>query len=98
MNKAASVGPKGAGRKARDRFGGRSGAVTLEYVILAVLIAAAVVLAVVVFSRSIATMFIAAGEGTTLQHTKAQKDLEMRKADRVKDGQVARDYHDAFHE
>ena len=44
------------GPDVRDRAGG----VTLEYVILAVLIAAAVVLAVVVFSRSVATMFFAA--------------------------------------
>ena len=78
--------------------GAREGGVTLEYVILGVLIAAAVVLAVVVFGRSIATMFITAGEATTLQHTKAHDNLEIRKGDRVKDGERARDYHDAFHE
>jgi Flp pilus assembly pilin Flp len=76
----------------------RAGGVNMEYVILATLIAAAVVVAVVVFSRSIATMFFAAGDGATLRHTKAQQDLNMRRGDRDQDAQVADDYHDRFHE
>ena len=76
----------------------RSGGVTMEYVILAVLIAAAVVVAVVVFSRSLATMFITAGEGATLREETARQNLEMRRADRDADAEVSKQYHDAMHE
>ena len=81
----------------RGRHGKRGG-VTMEYVILGVLVAAAAVLPVAVFGRSIATMFFAAGEGVTLQHTKAKTDLDMRRGDIDKGMKVAREYHDAMHE
>ena len=84
------------GRRAPDRL--KRGGVTMEYVILAVLIAAAVVVAVAVFGRSIATMFFAAGDGVTLRHTKAKQDLDMRRGDLDKGMKTARDYHDAMHE
>ncbi len=76
----------------------RSGGVTVEYVVLAVLIAAAAVVAVVVFSRSVATMFFTAGDGTTLRHTKAKQDLDMRRGDLDHGAQVAEGYHDSMHE
>ena len=88
------AGRRGPGRMLRDQSGG----VNMEYVILAVLIAAAVVVAVVVFSRSIASMFFVAGDGVTMQHTDAKKDLDKYRTDRAKDAAVAKEYHDAMHE
>lgn len=86
-------------RSARRRLvRSRTGGVTMEYAILAVLIAAAVVVAVVVFSRSVATMLFTAGDGTTLRHTKAHQDLNMRRGDRNHDAAVAESYHDSMHE
>jgi Flp pilus assembly pilin Flp len=76
----------------------RSGGVNMEYVILAVLIAAAVVVAVVVFSRSVASMFIVAGEGASTQHTKAKTELDKYRQDRDKDAKIAVEYHDSMHE
>lgn len=76
----------------------RAGAVTAEYVLLAVLIAAAVVAAVAMFGRSLVTMFITAGQSASLQETKAVEDLKMRRGDRDEDANFARDYHDSMHE
>ena len=70
----------------------------MEYVILAVLIAAAVVVAVVVFSRSVASMFIVAGESATLREETAKKTLDTERAHRDDDAGVAKEYHDAMHE
>ena len=75
----------------------RSGGVNMEYVILAVLVAAAVVIAVVVFSRSIAKMFLTAGEDATLDHTKAQQNLVQRRTELERDRKVAEKYHDSMH-
>lgn len=72
-------------------------AVQMEYVILAVLIAAAAVVAVVVFGRSVVSSMIAAGDGASLQHTEAATDLEMRRNDRDSDAQKAKAYHDSMH-
>lgn len=72
-------------------------AVQMEYVILAVLIAAAAVVAVVVFGRSVVSGMIAAGDGASLQHTEAATDLEMRRNDRDSDAQKAKSYHDSMH-
>lgn len=81
----------------RSRLLDRSGGVNMEYVILAVLVAAAVVIAVVVFSRSIAKMFLTASESTTLEHTKAQQNLVQRRTELERDRKVATQYHDAMH-
>jgi len=70
----------------------------MEYVIVAVLVAAASVIAVVVFSRSVVTMFTAASQGATLEHTKTRDELHMRQQDRLEDIEVAEDYHDYMHE
>lgn len=53
----------------------RKGAVAMEYVLVAVLIAAAVAAAVVVFGRSIVAMFDVAGKGATGQVQKAGDSL-----------------------
>ncbi len=70
----------------------------MEYVILAVLIAAGAVVAVVTFSRSVVTSMEAASEAATGEHTTAQKDFDMRKADRAKDAKNARKYHEDMHQ
>ena len=74
------------------------GAVSMEYVILAVLVAAATVVAVVTFSRSIHTMFVTASQGAALEHTKAHNELIMRRNDRDDDAGVAKKYHDSMHQ
>ncbi len=76
----------------------RAGAVTAEYVLLAVLIAAAAVAAVAMFGRVLVTMFITAGESTTLREKTARENLEMRRGDRDEDAEFAKDYHDSMHE
>jgi Flp pilus assembly pilin Flp len=81
--------------KTQDR---RAGGVNMEYVILAVLIAAAVVVAVVVFSRSVAGMFIVAGESATLRENTAKQTLDTQRQRRNADAAVAKDYHDVMHE
>lgn len=74
------------------------GAVNMEYVILAVLIAAACVLAVVVFSRAVVTSFLSASKGATMEHTAAHDDLVKRRLDREADMQKAKQYHDSMHQ
>ncbi|MFA4943446.1 MAG: hypothetical protein WC789_01950 [Lentisphaeria bacterium] len=75
-----------------------AGAVQMEYVILAVLIAAAGVVAVVVFGRAVVSGLLTAGKGASLEHTQAHDELEMRRADRASDMDKARQYHDSMHE
>lgn len=53
----------------------RRGAVAMEYVLVAVLIAAALAAAVIVFGRSIVAMFDVAGKGSTGQIKKAGDSL-----------------------
>lgn len=79
------------------RLSDRSGGVNMEYVILAVLVAAAVVIAVIVFSRAIAKMFLTAGEAATLDHKTAQSKLMKRRSELERDRKVAEKYHDAMH-
>ena len=70
----------------------------MEYVILAVLVAAALVVAVVMFSRTIASMFFVAGDGMTGREQKAKQDLNLYRGHRDADAQSAKDYHDDMHE
>lgn len=76
----------------------QAGAVNMEYVVLAVLIAAACVVAVVVFSRSVVSSFLTAGKGATMDHTGAHDDLVKRRQDREKDMEKAKAYHDSMHQ
>ncbi len=82
----------------RRHWGDRTGAVQMEYVILAVLIAVACGMAVVVLGRAIVASMITASEGTTLRHTDAQESLHKRRQDMQEYSDRARDYHDSFHE
>jgi Flp pilus assembly pilin Flp len=76
----------------------RRGAVMMEYVIVAVLIAAACVLGVLVLSRAIARGWTVSGKGSTLEHG-AAADLQ-QKAWQLgeQDKKAAEDYHDAMHQ
>jgi len=69
----------------------------MEYVILAVLVAAALVWAVVYFSRTIAKMFLTSSEAVTLEHTKAQSNLNKRRVELDKGRKDAKKYHDSMH-
>lgn len=75
----------------------RRGAVQMEYLILAVLIAAASVVAVVVFGRSVVTSLITASQSATGEHSTAQEEFDMRKGDREKDSGKADQYHEEMH-
>ncbi len=78
--------------------GDKTGAVMMEYVILAVLIAAAAVVAVAMFGRTIVGMFDTAGKGATADHTGARQAQEATRAQQDADAQAARDYHDSMHQ
>jgi hypothetical protein len=71
---------------------------SIEYVILVLLAAAAVVVGVVLFGRSVWCGVTTASEGATLQHTKAKDNLDQRVVDRAGDTKTAKAYHEAFHE
>lgn len=85
-------------RALRRVMGDRAGGVMMEYVILAVLIAAAVVVAVAMFGKTIVGMFDVAGKGATTRHTEAKSTLEQTRSDQDTDADKARDYHDSMHE
>ena len=81
----------------RKTFGDKTGGVMMEYVILAVLIAAAVVVAVAMFGKTIVGMFDVAGKGATGDHGGAKTALEDTRADQDIDATDAKDYHDDMH-
>ena len=54
-----------------EKSGFRRGAIRMEYVIVAVLIAAAIILAVLFFGRDVMNMFGVAGQATTGSHSDA---------------------------
>ena len=78
--------------------GDRAGGVMMEYVILAVLIAAAVVVAVAMFGKTIVGMFNVAGKGATTRHSEAKTTLDTTRQTQDADAQAASDYHDNMHE
>lgn len=78
--------------------GDKTGAVMMEYVILAVLIAAAAVVAVAMFGKTIVGMFDVAGKGATADHTGAHDTLIDTRGVQDGDAQDARDYHDSMHQ
>lgn len=79
-------------------MGNRTGGVMMEYVILAVLIAAAVVVAVAMFGKTIVGMFDVAGKGATTRHTEAKSTLESTRGTQDADASAAEAYHDSMHE
>ncbi len=82
----------------RVRIGNRDGGVMMEYVILAVLIAAAVIGGVIVLSRSIGGGLIVAGEGATLREKTAKGTLDDSRVRRDDDAVQAGAQHDSMHE
>ena len=79
-------------------LGDRSGGVMMEYVILAVLIAAAVVVAVAMFGKTIVGMFDVAGKAATTRHTAAKSALDETRTTQDSDADTAKKYHDDMHE
>ncbi len=73
------------------------GAVMMEYVIVAVLIAAACVLGVVTFSRSIAYGFSIGAKGATADSADAKTSQKNYRLQLDDDTQTAKDYHDSMH-
>lgn len=82
----------------RGSRGNRTGALQMEYLILALLVATACVYAVFVFGRSVYTSMQAASDGATLRHTEAQEGLIERREHRQEDADRSRDYHDSMHQ
>ena len=82
----------------RRMLGDKSGGVMMEYVILAVLIAAAVVVAVAMFGKTLVGMFDVAGKGATGAHKSAHDTLvnDVRPTQQS-DADAAKEYHDSMH-
>ena len=78
-------------------FGEEKGAVMMEYVIVAVLIAAACVVAVAIFGKTIVGMFNVAGKGASAQHTEAKEALDKTQEDQSSGAEQASEYHDSMH-
>ena len=85
------------GRMIRRVFGDEKGAVAMEYVILAVLIAAAIVVAVAVFGKTIVGMFDVAGKGASGQHSEAKTTLDKVQQEQQSGAEQASQYHDSMH-
>jgi Flp pilus assembly pilin Flp len=76
---------------------GQRGAVMMEYVIIGVLIAAACVIAVVMFSRSILYAFDTGSRGATADSAKAKQSQDIYRKDVGIDSKDAKSYHDSMH-
>ena len=85
-------------RKALVRLlGEQRGAVMMEYVIVAVLIAAACVVAVAMFGKTIVGMFDTAAKGATGDHSGAKKSLDSTQQTQSQDASKASQFHDSMH-
>lgn len=73
------------------------GAVMMEYVIIGVLIAAACVLGVVMFSRSILYAFDTGARGATADSKATKKSQEAYRTQLDQDAKSAKAYHDSMH-
>ena len=73
------------------------GAVTMEYVLLATLIAAGSLFAVIAFSRSIMDMFHVASYMMVAQPDKAENALKNYRKDRAEDMEKANEWSDSLH-
>ena len=85
------------GRVLRRICGEEKGAVMMEYVIVAVLIAAACVVAVAMFGKTIVGMFDVAGKGATGDHSGAKTALEQTQQTQESDASKASEFHDSMH-
>ena len=79
-------------------LGDRAGGVMMEYVILAVLIAAAVVVAVAMFGKTLVGMFDTAAKGATADHTGAKQAQDTTRTEQSQKAQAAAQYHDSMHQ
>lgn len=80
------------GRALCRLFGDRAGGVMMEYVILAVLVAAAVVVAVMFFGKNIKKGFNAMGQTVAGESGKAANDVAAMKADADTSEQTSEDH------
>ena len=85
------------GRMIVKLLGEERGAVMMEYVIIAVLIAAACVVAVAMFGKTIVGMFDTAAHGATGDHSGAKTTLDNTQNTQNQDAQKASEYHDSMH-
>lgn len=85
-------------RVLRRLLGDEVGGVMMEYVILAVLIAAAVVVAVAMFGKTLVGMFDVAAKGATGREQTAKATLTQTRTDQDADAAKAKQYHDDMHE
>lgn len=79
-------------------LGNERGAVMMEYVIISVLIAAAAVVAVAMFGKTIVGMFDTAAKGATGEHSAAATAREATVTEQGKSADEAKTYHDDMHE
>lgn len=77
--------------------GEERGLVMMEYVIIAILVAAACVVAVAMFGKNITAMFGAATIAVTGDHSGAQKAVTDAQAQAPKDAKDGADYHGGMH-
>ena len=85
------------GRTIVRLLGEEKGAVMMEYVIIAVLIAAACVVAVAMFGKTIVGMFDVASKGATGDHSGAKSSLETTQQTQNTDANKASEFHDSMH-
>ena len=85
------------GKSSLPGCGEEKGAVMMEYVIVAVLIAGACVVAVAMFGKTIVGMFDTAAKGATGDHSGAQQTLQQTQQTQGTDAQQASQYHDSMH-
>ena len=85
------------GRMLCRMAGDQKGAVMMEYVIVAVLIAAACVTAIAMFGRTIVGMFSTAAKGATGDSAGAKTTQTAVRDDQKEDAKDAGEYHDSLH-
>lgn len=86
-----------AGKLALRMLGEEKGAVMMEYVIVAVLIAAACVVAVAMFGKTIVGMFDVAAKGATGDHSGSKTTLDQVQQTQTDDASKASEFHDSMH-
>ena len=85
------------GRQICRLLGEERGAVMMEYVIVAVLIAAACVVAVAMFGKTIVGMFDVAAKGASADHSGAKTALDETQQKQSEDASKASEFHDSMH-
>ncbi len=78
-------------------MGEEKGAVMMEYVIVAVLIAAACVVAVAMFGKTIVGMFDVAAKGASGDHSGAKEALDQTQQTQEQDASKSSEFHDSMH-